>query len=414
MNPIVINYPSWHDDARRDRAAGLTVEKIADKYGLSRTRMSHIVTPNWKAYLAMWRERVTNKTPATVANGNKVVHEGKYVFVSVHERPPSEVEALRKEERKNMRKPMEDIVVAKEREFETVKEFQEGKALVGGKIVCYKCGASETYFNYRGAITPSYLPKEFQRRGWLVGKNKSTDMCPSCLAKLRGAKPKSDGASLSPAPAMKDLKASTSPAPAISKGIQDMTAKPSGIELISKEKKETAMQAVQIKEPAKDLPPVPVPERKMTRSDDQIIFLKLTDVYVDENSGYKDDWDDMKVAQDLNVPVDWVALVRDRSFGPETNALRQKKAMDDLIALGEKIERQVLLADKKMETLQMLDHKVSEITAQINSQIERFEQLMKSLETEDKHVENIVKDFDASVKEFKEMFASVKPKALTS
>ena len=409
MKPIVINYPSWHDDARRDREAGMKMEKIADKYGLSRSRMAQIATPNWKAYLALWREKSGGKAP-TVSFGAQVAKDGKYVFVSVPELPPSQVEERRKQERKNTRRPQEDAEMVKRREFDTVKETVDGKVLVGARITCYKCGAKETYFNYRGAVTPDYLPKEFQRRGWMVGKNKSTDICPSCLAKLRGEKPKTDTKPL----IRDDLKSSTSVAPAIFDavkkgvtGIEEIVTKPDGIELIN-QKKEHEM------EPAKSLPPVPVPERKMTRSDDQIIFLKLTDVYIDENSGYKDDWDDTKVAQDLSVPVDWVALVRDRSFGPETNANRQKQAMADLIAAGEKIERQILLADKKMETLQMLDHKVSEITSQIAGQIERFDQLMKSLETEDRHVEKIVKDFDQMVKEFKEMFSSIKPKPLAS
>jgi hypothetical protein len=58
----------------------------------------------------------------------------------------------------------------------------------------------------------------------------------------------------------------------------------------------------------------------MSRDDRRIIFARLNDVYVNERTGYSEQWTDKRVAEDLGVPRAWVSEVRDRDFGPDHNA----------------------------------------------------------------------------------------------
>jgi hypothetical protein len=427
----VIEYPSWHDDVRAEKASGKEVNYLADKYGVGRGRINQITTPNWQAYLVLWQSRTRS---GGVSGAIAKLNTGQYEFKSVPVVPPAQaMQALRISNLKKRKAIPQEVDMSRERTFATEKKPVEGKVLVGAKIECYKCGATETYFNFKGSVTPEHLPKEFTRKGWMVGKNSSTDMCPSCLAKLRGRKPQPEG---------RDLKASTSPAHSIAKGIQDAIAKPVGIEILGDQRTRVEVPtqpfvpsfkfvgelpvdpAIDLTKPIyeqtvkEDAVTMPVvseetvikmdPNRTMTRADDRIIMLKLEEVYIDENTGYRADWTDNKVSHDLSVPVEWVAQIRDRSFGPETNADLRKKSMDELVAVGEAINRQILLADKKMEQMQLLDTKISDISERMAADVARFEELMKSLKTEDNRVEEIIKAFDAKVDQFKEMFAKLK------
>lgn len=76
------------------------------------------------------------------------------------------------------------------------------------------------------------------------------------------------------------------------------------------------------------------PVEEMTRADKRVIFAKLEEVYGDETTGYKGSWNDTKVATDLGIPTAWVALVREDTFGPETNA-ETIRMMAEIMALAE-------------------------------------------------------------------------------
>lgn len=423
--PITVTYPSWHDDARKRRQAGESTVKLADDFGVSASRISQVTSPSWQLYQIMGNFSKGKQDRSIGAMAAKL-KEGNYRFVPVPTDPPSKTEAAKKANPKPRHMEVEDV--SRLREFKVVKKPYEGKMLVGARIECSTCDNSEEYFNYKGSVTPAHLPKEFERRGWLVGKNERTDRCPECVAKMRGVKPKpaesfapvpivegiatipqSGIPSLSPVlkevpmPQVLPAMIQPSPAPASKKArwTWEMPSKP--LMTVTNEGNDGI----------KNIPPAEI-DRKMTRADDQIIYLNLMDVYVDERSGYKDDWTDIKVAANLNVPVEWVALVRDRSFGPETNAALRDKQGKALADKAGEIERLIVIADKKMEALQNLDNKVTDIMSQIDTAIDRYEQLVKSLETEDKHVENIVAQFDKTVKEYREMAASGTPLPLAS
>ena len=56
-----------------------------------------------------------------------------------------------------------------------------------------------------------------------------------------------------------------------------------------------------------------------SREDRRLIFAQLEEVYVSEKVGYKRGWSDQKVAEHMQLPIEWVAEVRDANFGPDTN-----------------------------------------------------------------------------------------------
>lgn len=58
----------------------------------------------------------------------------------------------------------------------------------------------------------------------------------------------------------------------------------------------------------------------MTREEKRVIFAKLNDVYLDEKSGYSEGWGDGRVAHDLGVALEWVRLIREDSFGPDSSS----------------------------------------------------------------------------------------------
>jgi len=420
--PLVMEYPSWHDEARKDKEAGMSIAQIADKYGVSQSRVSQIATANWQAYLLMHRLRPT-QNDFNLAKGQRSLREGTYTFSPRPQPSPKEYEAKRKSEKKVVKR-FEDIPMARFREFEEVRKFEGGKTLIGARITCCKCGKQETYYKHGGSVNPAYLEKEFIRLGWFVGKTKGMDMCPDDIAKMN-AKPKA------------------------STGIQAVQVEPKGLEAVklgvplkgdpmptvTPAKAEEAKPFVPSFKVTGELPidppkpalvstpaaPTPVPpavpaaaDRAMTRSDDQIIYLKLMDVYVDERSGYKDDWTDAKLATELGVPVDWVTLVRDRSFGPEINPVMRQQAQENITKMAEEVEQRILLIDKKMEQMQALDDKLVALNKEIAAQIDRYEQLIKNLETEDKHMESLIKGFDGKVEDFKKIFSESKALALAS
>lgn len=68
--------------------------------------------------------------------------------------------------------------------------------------------------------------------------------------------------------------------------------------------------------------------RVMSRDDKRIINVKLHDVYIGEREGYQTPWTDKKVAEDLGVPVAWVAEIREDLFGPAADNSEVREFLD--------------------------------------------------------------------------------------
>lgn len=377
------SYPKWHGECRRLKSAGYKSEELADKYGVSISRISQIVSPNWRTYIVLYSAGGTAlRQTETISNVAHKIKTGEYTFTPVDLPSPKE-----REDSKPKRKapPVQEVEMARVREFEESKEFIEGKKIVGAMIRCSRCDNTEVYKNYAGTVSGEHMEKEFTRRGWVVGKNKRTDICPDCMEKFRSAKrnqTNKEGKEMfvsynttetpHPKPTEADL--------AKKQGIQP----PQGIQPASE---------IVIAEKAKPA--------QMSKADDKVITLKLMDVYEDEVVGYQGEWDDDKVAADLGVPVEWVATIRDRSFGPMISKSSVKQLEANVLALQQKGEQLVLLIDKKIDALKALDDKVQSQIEIMEKAIERFDELKNSLITEDNRIEPLLSQFKATAEEFK-------------
>jgi hypothetical protein len=154
-------------------------------------------------------------------------------------------------------------------------------------------------------LPSNVIRRKFEQKGWEVGTNEKSDICPACVEKRRVAR---------------------------------------------RQKKSQHVAVLHHKpepSPMNEAPPAisTEPPQKMSRADRQIIFHKLTEVYLDETQGYMSPWTDVAVARDLNVPQAWVATIRDENFGParDNSDIREALARMDVIAK----EAQVVVADVK-------------------------------------------------------------------
>lgn len=160
-------------------------------------------------------------------------------------------------------------------------------AAPGVKIKCDKCGyEAREYFSRKMQGPPDEgvderrAARKFEAVGWKVGTSRKQHRCPHCVKDGRAAQ-------------MRFLHA----------------------------KKENPVSNV-VELPRAEPPP------EMKREDRRIIFVKLEEVYGDEKTGYRAGWTDEKVSNDLGVPRQWVATVRDENFGP----IASNPEIDALIA----------------------------------------------------------------------------------
>lgn len=387
-----IKYPAWYDEARTMRAKGASLEVIADKYEFSVSRARQITGDTWKAYIVF--QNSANRHPGWTMKDYQREAE-KYTFIPdptrLHTRNKRQVAPV------TPRQHVESHFMPAPRDFEVIKKAVEGKVLVGAKIVCCKCHRTEEYYNARGSITPSYLPKEFARLGWSVGKNARHDICPICLKV--GTKPeqfqqleapiqeKSVVQTLMPS----DVRPHGAPvAPVVEKAVVAISKPPAPAPL-----------------PTPPSNGVMINGGDMGKTEHRIIFSKLNEIYGDEQTGYTGEWDDSKVAIDLGVPKEWIAKVRDDHFGPETNARMMRSAIDEIVKAGEAIERRMLLIDKKIELMEGLDLKITEASKAVEDTFARFKQLMDSLKIEDDKVEDLITGFNGEVAAFQKMFSEL-------
>lgn len=163
-------------------------------------------------------------------------------------------------------------------------------------------------------MVPKVIIQQFERKGWEIGKNEKHDFCPKCVEarkverRLRRIKPISIN------------------------GHEKAIAPQEGAVMVNT----NTFQ-----------PPVSqaaVPE--ISRSDKRVIFAKLEEVYADETSGYKTPWTDAAVAKDLGVPVAWVVLVREDSFGPANDNGEIRDMFERMKAYS--AEAQAVLAEAKL------------------------------------------------------------------
>lgn len=147
------------------------------------------------------------------------------------------------------------------------------------------------------------LPKVFGQKGWTVGTREKHDRCPFHTRKHAEGQ----------------------------RALEEQMAKPP-VGFITND----VPSAARAHKPPETHIHAVIPPEQMSKQDRRIIFSKLEEVYLNEETGYSEGWSDERVAGDLGVPVAWVAEVREPNFGPNKSEqavalLREGRALLDEI-----------------------------------------------------------------------------------
>jgi hypothetical protein len=175
------------------------------------------------------------------------------------------------------------------------------------RIECSKCHAQYDVHvgKEAGALAHEPLMKAFRRTGWEIGRNQRHDLCPACASARRKFARK-----IETAPELETAK------------------------------------IIPMKTIASDPAPLAaIPPAEMSRDDRRVIFAKLSEVYVDDQTGYAAGWTDRRIADDLGAPIAWVAKVRDEMFGPAKDNEDVRKMLAD--AREAKAEAEAVIAATK-------------------------------------------------------------------
>jgi len=208
------------------------------------------------------------------------------------------------------------------------------------KFTCSKCGKEESLplGSKSGGIPLALVKQRMLHKGWEIGNRASSDICPQCLSSHN--------------------KKSKEP-----------------------KKENNVVNFIKAEEPP-----------TMTREDRRLIFAKIDEVYLDENTGYSNDWTDQRVADDLGVPVAWVRNIRAENFGEERSnsaVLKQLEEAKEVLSQAKKLHDQA-----KADIVKMSTHAQS-IMAEFNkvqSQLTRSQKDLNSLNHEIARQETKISD----------------------
>lgn len=173
-------------------------------------------------------------------------------------------------------------------------------------IICSSCGAEEKFRHNKQRTPPSeVVTPKFERLGWSVGSRERDDQCPDCVAKAAAAKAERSASVVEPEPVRAD------------------------------------------------------PPREMTREDRRIVIDKLSDVYLDDRSGYAPPWTDAAVARDLGVPRAWVSEIRDYAFGPAGSNADLDAFVEAIAPLKQDVDQHVTDCRARFEAAKALAERVA-------------------------------------------------------
>jgi len=241
----------------------------------------------------------------------------------------------------------------------------------GYKVTCCRCKNVDNIGagSHSGNLPPEMIAKKFKQRGWRLGKRVELDVCEVCVTKEKisrksiklGDLSVSDvkalglGAVPPPPPAeektltiIEAIRLGWASKPTIYRYISDgklpcikedgkmLRVKEVDLERAFKDMRKVSPRPVlhlkikpSVSQPASpindpkpllnegDAPVAIIPVAAMTKEDRRIIFSEIDSHYLDELRGYAKDWDDLKVATGLKVPVEWVRTIREDNFGAE-------------------------------------------------------------------------------------------------
>lgn len=182
-----------------------------------------------------------------------------------------------------------------------------------------------------------FFADKFRQKGWRIAPRRTGDECPHCVGGLT-SKPRAPVA-LSPAQRRAAFcriagvpRAAASPKPETPKGA-----------VMSKPVKSPVLAVVA------DAP------RQPTRDDIRAILDALGDCYLTEKNCYAGDGSDEALSKRLNVPRAWVAVERERVFGPDAceDDGADRKLIPGLIARATEIEAKAMGLAEQAEALRM-------------------------------------------------------------
>lgn len=173
------------------------------------------------------------------------------------------------------------------------------------QATCSYCHATATVRNNTQAygvpddVAQKRVAVKFERLGWKISRNPAHHLCPQCFGRIKMAAVRKKGAP------------------------------------VEKEKV------------------VPIAPRSPSRDEKRIIFLKIDEVYVGEMVGYSGDWSDEKIAEDLKVPLAWVAAIREENFGPNISEALTKAEADVSAFMAEVavVKEAMAILDQRAEQL---------------------------------------------------------------
>lgn len=180
------------------------------------------------------------------------------------------------------------------RKFTSVSIRRGEKLQRGFRVECSRCGTTESIplNTYRGRgddddKVAAALAKKFEARGWKIGSGVTHDVCMACQILVPGARTKPTLKLVGEA--MKDTTANTPPIEAMMQKDDRMGLLPPAVAALA--------------------------PRELGVMDALTIREKLSELYLDKERGYDRGFTDKKIAEDLNVPRDWVRQVREHVYG---------------------------------------------------------------------------------------------------
>jgi hypothetical protein len=303
------------DEIRHLYRGGKTRQALMKQYGFNKATIDRIVSDDWPAW-EIYRSHksvvvdILNLTIPAKDVGMRHIHQALAIAPEIKE------------------------VIVADRTFETFKELFAGKFRSGVKVRCSKgtapnCRKSETFFlSGQGQPHPVHAANQFRNKGWLIGGGPRADVCPEC----RNHKPEA-------APKVAELVASNAM-------IDEKNSQP-----VSK---------------------TPVTMADIPIDDRRIINMELERIYDLTRKGYKDDWNDARLAKHLGCKVEFIAIIREFGFGPEGSTRDFDAAVDEvknLVSEIREVEKTIKLGIERME----------ELDTKLNERISRFEKLQSQL-----------------------------------
>ena len=130
----------------------------------------------------------------------------------------------------------------------------------------------------------------------------------------------------------------------------------------------------------------------MSREDRRLIFAKIDEVYLDENTGYSEGWTDKRVSDDLGVPLAWVSSIRAENFGEERSnsaIMKQVEEVQKTLADAKRLHEQTKSDIMKMST--QAEAVMAEFNKVINN-ITKSQKELNSINHEIARQESKIKD----------------------